>query len=857
MRPPPDQVKKKSKQRATGSRGDSGSGLDKPKHIPLTPPRGDVATSGGNYGTQQAEKFKGTQKYRRAVTSTYVAQSPERKRELVNAPKNKALPLNARQAVEQNFIQRTHNDRVARNREIAHDQAQHDVITEADHKTLLDWEQRVEAGDKSTHPGLPEATIKLSTGLRVPKVLFATDPSVLKRAGFSKDVGEQIAEVPARALREGIDIPKNFIPGAVYTGAPLVSGLASGDPSKALKGAEETGKRATQSYVDFYHHPGKFALNNPLATGLMLYPGGKLAANAIGKAEVRAVSGTTGVEDIKFGKGLRGKGPAKVTQMSDKAFNRRVDVNVHEARERQVPPHYNVIDEFAHKGSSGKNKAYPTFQKAQDEAAAVSKKNGTNFSPYKAGPGEHDPYYLVPDKALSRLGEHLDIGKGTPGKFTDFSRLFRQGVLMSSPKWIPGNISEAALRSLTSRSGLMDLKSGHAAQSALSRHNETGGQIWGARTTYGGHLHMAGEDIGRMGKLIVTSETAKTAKGPIGRAGNSLAEVARGARDTVTNPLHPAKGIARAYNGWSKFVFSDVNGHIEHQFQTAIQGQVLRKNKLIPRALGIKNKQLADEWAKGVSANPAKLRNLATAVGKEIDRAYGRYGKMSPGERWTISHFTPFLRWSHNALDFLYHVMPADHPVLTALAASINVATQDYRKKVGQYYSNDQLLHSSEAGTPSYLQGGVPGKNGSVLRASHYTPMGIFEQGLTGIGDLFIPQFSTILQNAGGKDWKGDKLANDGDAIKVLAALTSMVEQTVPYVSLGANAAGIRRPNMAKGQKIPSSPAARIKKTLPFTYTHVGKPASSGSGGPSFGGGSSSGGFSFGGGSSGGFDFSQ
>src|SRR4051812_17784312 len=129
MRPPNDPVKKKSKQRATGSRGDSGSGLDKPKSIPLTPPRGDVATSGGDYGTKQAEKFKGTQKYRRAVTSTFAAQTPERKRELVNAPKNKALPLNARQAVEQNFIQATHRQRIDRNQEIAHSQAQHDVMS--------------------------------------------------------------------------------------------------------------------------------------------------------------------------------------------------------------------------------------------------------------------------------------------------------------------------------------------------------------------------------------------------------------------------------------------------------------------------------------------------------------------------------------------------------------------------------------------------------------------------------------------------------------------------------------------------------------------------------------------------------
>jgi hypothetical protein len=96
MRPPDDPVKKKkSKQVATGSRGDSGSGLDKPRKKTVVPPRGDIGTSGGDYGTKKAEKYKGTKRYRHDVQATYTSQTPARKRELVNAPKNKALPLNA------------------------------------------------------------------------------------------------------------------------------------------------------------------------------------------------------------------------------------------------------------------------------------------------------------------------------------------------------------------------------------------------------------------------------------------------------------------------------------------------------------------------------------------------------------------------------------------------------------------------------------------------------------------------------------------------------------------------------------------------------------------------------------------
>jgi hypothetical protein len=62
---------------------------------------------------------------------------------------------------------------------------------------------------------------------------------------------------------------------------------------------------------------------------------------------------------------------------------------------------------------------------------------------------------------------------------------------------------------------------------------------------------------------------------------------------------------------------------------------------------------------------------------------YGKYGKFPPGLRRAIANYTPFMAWSLNAVQFMYSVLPKDHPVLTSLIASSNIATEDWRKKHG------------------------------------------------------------------------------------------------------------------------------------------------------------------------------
>jgi hypothetical protein len=75
----------------------------------------------------------------------------------------------------------------------------------------------------------------------------------------------------------------------------------------------------------------------------------------------------------------------------------------------------------------------------------------------------------------------------------------------------------------------------------------------------------------------------------------------------------------------------------------------------------------AEDAAKGLKNTDAQVE-----LGRQVDRMYGSYQKFGPGLRNAISTYTPFVSWTINAVNFLYRVLPADHPVLTSLVASAN-----------------------------------------------------------------------------------------------------------------------------------------------------------------------------------------
>jgi hypothetical protein len=417
------------------------------------------------------------------------------------------------------------------------------------------------------------------------------------------------------------------------------------------------------------------------------------------------------------------------------------------------------------------------------------------------GGDQRGAYVLVPEVAAKTFADHLK-GTGAHPVLSMMSSFFRQSVLGLSFKWLFGNTIEAALRSLVSGTRPDDYVFGKRVIRELEKGDpELARQII-ARTVQGGHYSLAARNsLHASGEQFAGSDLAgiATALGKFRRLGG-------------------ARHVADGWNHYTHLVFQSVNGRLETQFQTAMLGKALRKDPLMSDRLLMLSDKAVKQAAEGLTHTEAQIR-----FGREIDRMYGKYGKWSPSMRHAIASYTPFIAWSLNALRFLFDVLPRDHPVLTSALASASQATEDWRKQVGMETNPFKV----DAGKPRFLQGGIPNKQGGVLRLSRYTPFGITanEGGIYGtLMDSLLPQFSGFIAASKGEDWKGAPLngphTKSSDAQNMLAGIVSAIEAMVPGVTLAATATGTHLPSQAKGTKIPETLSQRLNKYVnPFIFT--------------------------------------
>jgi hypothetical protein len=425
----------------------------------------------------------------------------------------------------------------------------------------------------------------------------------------------------------------------------------------------------------------------------------------------------------------------------------------------------------------------------------------------KGSPGD---WVLIPKAAADRMREHLSVGQSGMGKFGQlYGGQFRKVVLSLSPKWLTGNVVEAALRTMIAHAGPRSVFTGYK---ALKGYEEKYGKNAAAelrsRTTGGGHMSLAHRTDVRRGAQDFADS---------GRRVAAIAE-AMGKIRRTPGP----KQVADLWGLYTHVVMKSVNGRIEHAFQTAQFGKALREHPLMSdRTIKLSEAAIND------TIEGLRDTNVQVRLGREVDRMYGRYAKFSPGKRRMIAGYTPFIAWYLNAVEFLTSVLPRDHPVLTSVLASANQATEEWRKQHGLITSFVQNLTGA---SPDFLQGSIPGKEGTNLRVSRYTPFGVFGQegGIAGgIGGAILPQFMGMIQNVKGEDWKGDKLKKNGStqAENWLAAAVTLIENSVPLVSQGATLTGAHLPNEAEGAQHPDSLGARARKAYdPFMYAANNKP---------------------------------
>lgn len=377
------------------------------------------------------------------------------------------------------------------------------------------------------------------------------------------------------------------------------------------------------------------------------------------------------------------------------------------------------------------------------------------------GPG---PWALMPEAAAAQFAAHLhNLGVGPKAKALQVvGSGFRRTVLATSPTWMTGNVTEAALRAGIARAGPRSYVTGRRAVRRLEQIDPQQAQMLTARATGGGHFSMADRQHIRRDSSQFTGGTV-------------LEPMARGLGAFWRAP--GPKQVAQVWHGWTDLVFRQLNGRLESQFQTAMLGKALRDSPLMDGHFRKLSEEAINQAAEGLRDTNEQAR-----FAREVERMYGKYSAFSPDMRWAIATYTPFIAWTLNAVKFASVVLPRDHPALTAVIAASENATQEWRKDHG-------LDLFMKGALPGFLQGSIPLSGGRHQRAPfRYTPFGAFGDPLDTAGSAVLPQFSGVLTAFKGQDWKGATLRNpDGSpadiGTKAKAAASSFIDATVPIVA--------------------------------------------------------------------------
>jgi hypothetical protein len=397
---------------------------------------------------------------------------------------------------------------------------------------------------------------------------------------------------------------------------------------------------------------------------------------------------------------------------------------------------------------ANKNSRVITGAKGKDVQSLVPHKLTTGP---KAG-----QYILVPKLAKDRWAQHTSYLHETVGSAIGqaVGGTFRRTVLPFSPKWLSNNYTEAGLRGGLNAVGPLSLKEGKHVFADLGPEQV---KEWNQLVKSAGHG-------GLQRKLL--QEAPKWE--------DKLAETKfehLGEQITKFGQKSIPKNANKLYSAWTDFAFGTLNGHMENMAHDAMAGKVLRRNPLMSQKLLDATKKA---MANPDGAGSVEARNVLLSMGRETDRMFGKYGKFGPDMRRWIATWTPFIPWTLNAVHFLTQHLPNDHPVVTSLIGSAHQASQEWRNKHGLGYFIDGAL-------PPFLQGAVPGNNGSHwMIFTQGTPFSVAGDPTGNVAKGFNPLGSTILANLQGMDWKGTKFKNDNPGVRVEQAILSFLEGTTP-----------------------------------------------------------------------------
>lgn len=449
------------------------------------------------------------------------------------------------------------------------------------------------------------------------------------------------------------------------------------------------------------------------------------------------------------------------------------------------------------------------------------------IKPSDANPGT-GPWAMVPDAFAQRVMDHLDVNAATT--FQKAAQAAgsqaRKVVLVTNPKWLAGNVVEPLIvRAPIGHVGPRSMMTGRTFMDELAKTDPRKAEMLHSAAAGGGNIAMTSR--------MAVKQTVDRYRG------TRLEPVAKSLHYVLEKPA--PKQIAGLWNVTTHLVFDQLNGRFERATQTAFLGKALRDHPLLTE----QGMRLSNEAIRQAAHGNVDL-GLIVRLSDEVKRGFGQYDLFGPSMRKAVQGLTPFVPWYFNALRFLFSVLPKDHPVATSLLVAANQATEDWRKEHGQVTS------VTGGGAPAYLQGSIPGKDGTYLRVSRYMPFGAAADPLGTAASSVLSLAGGVLNAAEGLDWKNSPLAPGRDATlaeRGLAVVAGAGDVLVPGMSQGRRLAQGRTPRQVFDPFLYTSPpkakgtGVRVRKS-----SGVKLGGSSKGSGVKLGGGSSTGGVKLGGG---------
>lgn len=358
-------------------------------------------------------------------------------------------------------------------------------------------------------------------------------------------------------------------------------------------------------------------------------------------------------------------------------------------------------------------------------------------------------WILVPDEAAARLQAHVKLlgGSDLTRGLQKANSLFRRTVLMH-PSWIYGNVAEAAFRGAVNRTLPFLTRDYWMMRKAidalpLDKRDEA--------------LEAVG--VGHMGYA------GRAPRRAVAQMGDNLA--GRMGRRAQASPL--LRGALKGWDRVNHVWFNEINGRLENQFRLAQAGKATRQ--VIGREYPSVSAKAVREAADGLMHTHNQVEML-----RLVNDAYGKYSSFSPRMRQAMVLYTPFVAWTMNALTFGLRTLPADHPLITTLLADVQQSSEEWRKahKLTMFGPASDRL-------PYFLQGTIPGKDGSHLRGpTRYTPAGFWANPLETMAGNVLPGASGVLAAFGGQDWTGRPLKDDSIGGRAKAAIGQLAGGFVP-----------------------------------------------------------------------------